>query len=88
MKTVFYVALAVAILFVIMTVYFLIPGIYHPYISLHDGTPYLVSMDKYPRIVKSVHHYYAAASFVIALVFGLTAFLLRTRQQVRASKVA
>ena len=86
MKTVYFVGIALAILFVILTVYFLIPGIYHPYISLHDGTPNLVSMDKYPRIVKSVHHYYAAACFIIALVCGLIAFLIRTKQQV--SKVA
>ena len=82
MKTVYYVAIALAILFVILTVYFLIPGIYHPYISLHDGTPNLVSMAKYPRIVKSVHHYYAAVCFIIALTCGLIAFLIRTKQQV------
>lgn len=82
MKNVYYVAIALAVLFVILTVYFLIPGIYHPYISLHDGTPNLVSMAKYPRIVKSVHHYYAAACFIIALVCGLIALLVRTKQQV------
>lgn len=86
MKPAFYVAIALAILFVIVTVYFLIPGIYHPYISLHDGTPNLVSMARYPRIVKSVHHYYAAACLVIALALGLIAFLLRPKKQ--AVKVA
>ncbi|HVB24312.1 MAG TPA: hypothetical protein VNG51_20410 [Ktedonobacteraceae bacterium] len=82
MKTVYYVAIALAILFAILTVYFLIPGIYHPYISLHDGTPYLLSMARYPRIVKSVHHYYAAACFIVALTCGLIALLIRTKQQV------
>ncbi|MHB8598013.1 MAG: hypothetical protein ACYDER_14510 [Ktedonobacteraceae bacterium] len=82
MKTIFYVAIALAILFVIMTVYFLIPGIYHPYFSLHDGTSiHLVNMAKFPRVVKSVHHYYAAACLVVALAFGLIAFLLRPKKQ-------
>jgi hypothetical protein len=82
MKTVFYVAIALAILCVIMTVYFLIPGIYHPYFSLHDGSSiHLVSMAKYPRVVKSVHHYYAAACLVVALALGLIAFLLRPKKQ-------
>ncbi len=82
MKIVFYVAIALAILFVVMTVYFLIPGIYHPYISLHDGSSIsLVSMSRYPHIVKSVHHYYAAACLVVALACGLIAFLLRPKKQ-------
>jgi hypothetical protein len=81
MKPVFYVAIALAILFVVMTVYFLIPGIYHPYFSLHDGSSiHLVSMARYPRIVKSVHHYYAAACLVVALACGLIAFLLRPKK--------
>ena len=89
MKTVFYVAIALAILFVLAAVYFLIPGIYHPYLSLHDGTSlHLVSMSKYPRIVKSVHHYYAAACFVLALAFGLVAFLLRPKNKRQVVRMA
>ena len=89
MKKVFYVALALTILFVILAVYFLIPGIYHPYISLHDGSSInLVSMAKYPRIVKSVHRFYAAACFAVALFCGLIAFLLRPKNKKQAITIA
>ena len=83
MKAVFYVAAAVAILFLIATVYFMIPGIYHPYISFHDGkiSPSLVSAAKHPGVVYSAHHIYAAAAFVVALACGLIAFLTRSRKR-------
>jgi hypothetical protein len=82
MKKLFYLAIALAVIFVILTVYFLIPGIYHPYISFHDGRPVLVNAAKHWTTVSSVHHIYAAGVFVAALVCGLIAFLTRPKKQV------
>jgi len=82
MKKLFYVAIALAVIFVMLTVYFLIPGIYHPYIAFHDGTPGLVNAAKHWGTVSSVHHFYAAGVFVVALACGLIAFLTRPKKQV------
>lgn len=82
MKKLYYLAIALAVIFVILTVYFMIPGIYHPYISFHDGKPGLVNAAKHWGTVSSVHHIYAAGVFVGALAFGLIAFLTRPKKQV------
>ncbi len=85
MKKVLYIAMiALAIIFVMMTVYFLIPGIYHPYIAFHDGklSPSLVNAAKHPGTVMSAHKIYAVSAFVVALAFGLIAFLTRPKKQV------
>lgn len=81
-KKLFYVAIALAVIFVLLTVYFLIPGIYHPYIAFHDGRPALVNAAKHWGTVSSVHHIYAAGAFASALACGLIAFLTRPRKQV------
>ena len=82
MKKLFYVAIALAVIFVMLTVYFLIPGIYHPYLAFHDGNPGLVNATKHWGTVSSVHRIYAAGVFVVALAFGLIAFLTRPKKQV------
>lgn len=82
MKKLYYPAIALAVIFVMLTVYFLIPGIYHPYIAIHDGTPVLVNAAKHWGTVSSVHHIYAAGAFASALACGLIAFLTRPKKQV------
>ena len=85
MKKALYIAMiALAIIFVMMTVYFLIPGIYHPYIAFHDGrlSPSLVNATKHPGTVMSAHKLYAASAFAVALACGLIAFVTRPKKQV------
>jgi hypothetical protein len=86
-KVLFIVAAALAVVGVIAAVYFLIPGIYHPYLSLQSGSLTLVNPVKHPAVVKSVHRVYAAGSFGLALIFVAIAFVLRPKkaQQVRAA---
>jgi hypothetical protein len=76
-KTLFYVAAAIGVLAIIAGIYFLIPGIYHPYLSLHEGNLYFVDGTKHPLVVKSVHRFYAVGSFVWAAIFIVIAFFTR-----------
>lgn len=79
-KVLFLIALVFAIVFVAAAIYFLIPGIYHPYISLNDKKGLvLVNAAKHPGVIYSAHHFYAGAAFVAALVLALIAFLSRPR---------
>jgi membrane protease YdiL (CAAX protease family) len=82
MKTLSYLAIALAVIFVMLTVYFLIPGIYHPYLAFHDGTPGLVNATKHWGTVSSVHRIYAVGAFIVALACGLIAFFTRPKKQV------
>lgn len=86
-KVLFIVAAALAVVGVIAAVYFLIPGIYHPYLSLQSGGLTLADPAKHPAVVKSVHRVYAAGSFGLALICVAIAFVLRPKkaQQVRAA---
>lgn len=78
---IFSIAIAVAVLGVILAVYFLIPGIYHPYISLSNGKFNLVDPNRHPNVVKSSHHLYALAFFFFAAIFALAAYLLRPKKR-------
>ena|SRR5579863_5968700 len=79
-KPLFYVMLAIAMLSVFMAIYFLIPGIYHPYIYIHSSEVGLVDPVKHPGVVMSVHHFYAVAAFGMAVALFAVAFLLRARK--------
>jgi hypothetical protein len=79
-KPLFYVALAIAVLSVFMAIYFLIPGIYHPYIYIHSSGVGLLDPVKHPGVVRSVHRFYAVAAFGMAVVLFAAAFLLHTRK--------
>ena len=83
-KTLFYAAAAVGVLAIIAGIYFLIPGIYHPYLAIHDGTFHFVDGAKHPSVVKSVHRFYAAGAFAGAAIFIAIAFFTRPKQ-VKAS---
>jgi len=47
--------------------YYMIPGIYHPFISYSDGGLILMDPAKMPRFVYSAHHIYTAGFFVLTL---------------------
>jgi len=79
-KTLFYLTAAIGVLWIIAGIYFLIPGIYHPYLAIHDGVLHLIDGAKHPAVVRSVHRFYALASFAFAAVFIAIAFLGRPKQ--------
>lgn len=82
-KVLFLIALVLAVVFVAAAIYFLIPGIYHPYISLNDKKGLVfVNAAKHPGVIYSAHHFYAGAAFVAALVLALIAFVSRPRVRI------
>ncbi|HLQ28997.1 MAG TPA: hypothetical protein VK140_07155 [Ktedonobacteraceae bacterium] len=83
-KSLFYIAGAIAILGIIAGIYFLIPGIYHPYLSLQSGHLHLVDAAKHPGVVYGVHRFYAAATFIFALIFIAIAYFKRPEKARRA----
>ena len=80
-STLFYVALATAIFSLIIAVYFLVPGVYHPYLSLSSGHPVLISATKHPKTVMSAHRIYSTAFFALAAIFATVAFLSRSNKR-------
>lgn len=76
-KTLFYVAATIGVLAIIAGIYFLIPGIYHPYLAVHDGTLRFIDGVKHPAVVKSVHRFYAVGAFASAAILIAIAFLTR-----------
>jgi hypothetical protein len=79
----FYIAAAIAALCLLLAVYYMISGIYHPFVAYSDGAFYLVDPAKKPHFVNSSHHVYAAGFFVLALIFAFFAFLFRRKKAVR-----
>lgn len=79
-KVFFLIAAILAIVFVAAAIYFLIPGIYHPYISLNSKRGLvLVNAAKHPGVIYSAHRFYAGAAFVAALLLAFIAFMSRPR---------
>lgn len=79
-------AAALVFICVALSVYFLIPGIYHPYISLHsEGGIGLVDPARHPALVKSAHRIYAAGFFVLALIFAAVAYIMRPKKGLKAA---
>ncbi len=70
-KTLFYGAAAIAILFVILGVYYLIPGVYH---IVSSGGPEAATMHAHKR--------YAVVFFVLAVAGIATAFFTRPKKSV------
>ena len=69
-STLFYAAIALAVVTLILAIYYLIPSIYHPHLSLHH----------FVTFVKNTHRIYSAGFFVLTLVFGFLAFRLRPKK--------
>ena len=78
----FFAALALVLVTIVLAIYYLIPGIYHPYFSLHASSLGFVDASKHQAIVKSAHRVYSAGFFVLALIFGMLAFALRPKKAV------
>ena len=76
----FYAVAAIAAISVVLAVYFLIPGIYHPYVTLRDGGLGLVDLNKHPSVVKSAHRFYAVAFLAFAVILVMVAYLFRPKK--------
>ena len=75
-QALFYGGIALVVLGVLLGVYYLIPGLYHPapfYLTHKGHAPY------------AVHRLYAAGFFVIAVVGGAIVFVIRSKPA-RATK--
>ncbi len=72
-KTLFYGAVAAAILCIILGIYYLIPGIYH-----------FVGYSNHRGVTMTAHRLYSGAFFVLAVVGGVIAFFTRSKQVRRA----
>ena len=68
-KTLFYAAIAAAILCIILGIYYLIPGIYH-----------FVGYSNHRAVTMTVHKLYSGAFFVLAVVGATIAFFTRPEQ--------
>ena len=69
-QTLFYVGVAFVVLGVLLGVYYLIPGIYHP------APIHLTHKGHAPN---AVHRVYAASCFVLAVIGGAVAFVMRPK---------
>lgn len=66
-QVLFYLAIALAVLGVLLGIYYLIPGIYHPVYSGRHQAAY------------TVHKLYAVAGFGLAILGGAASFVLRPK---------
>jgi hypothetical protein len=67
-QNLFYLGIAVAVLGIILGVYYLVPGIYHP------APIHLTHKGHAPM---AVHRLYALAGFALAVIGGIIAFMKR-----------
>ncbi len=77
----FYGAIAVAATFFILGVYYLIHGIYHPYVFF-SIRPFILTLINHPHVNTSSHKSYTAIFFAIATVFLLGAYLARPKKAI------
>lgn len=75
---------ALAMICILFAVYYSIPGIYHPFFAISDGSLQFVSARTHPIMVKSAHHKYTLLLIGAAVVFALIAFLFRGKKVVSA----
>ncbi len=69
-QTLFYVGIALVVLGVLLGVYYLIPGIYHP------APIHLTHKGHAPN---AVHRVYAVSCFLLAAIGGALAFVMRSK---------
>ena len=84
-SVILYIAGSIAVLCIIAAVYFLVPGIVHPYLAVRNGAFGFVDPGKHPSIVKSAHRLYAAAFFVLAVISAALAYLFVGKKAVKAA---
>jgi hypothetical protein len=76
----FYVAIALAIIAVAAAIYFYIPGIYHPYISIENGHLVFIGPGRHLHVSTSRHRFYTGVCVFLAAVFVIIGFLMRPRK--------
>ena len=69
-QTLFYVGVALVVLGVLLGVYYLVPGIYHP------APIHLTHKGHAPN---AVHRVYALGGFILAVIGGAVAFVMRPK---------
>ena len=72
----FYGAIGVAIVAILLGVYYFTPGIYHPFVLLSRPTQFINN----PTVNNAAHHRYSAVFFGLAVVFLIAAFLTRPKK--------
>ena len=79
-KALLFIALAIVVLGILAGIYFMIPGIYHPFFYFDSaGKLAILDGNQFPRVVKSSHHRYSLVLFALAVLFGVVAFFLRPK---------
>ena len=71
-KAIFFVALALAVVMIVLAVLYMIPHVPHPFIYSSKES-----------VVKTPHHFYAALSFLLTVILAVVAFLFRRKGQAR-----
>lgn len=79
-STLFYVAIVLAVIAVAAAIYFYVPGIYHPYISIENGHLVFIGPARHLRVSTSRHRFYTGACVFLAAVFIIIGFLSRPRK--------
>ena len=72
----FRMAIMIAVVMILLGIYYLIPHIWHPFVSLSD--PFYFIND--PVVNYNAHKKYTAIFFALALLALLCAFFLRSRK--------
>lgn len=69
-------AIAVAVILVLLGIYYLIPGIYHPFVYLDHPLTYI----NHPLVNNNAHKKYSAIFFVLAALSLLGAYLTHPKR--------
>lgn len=69
-KAIFFVAIALAVVMVVLGVLYMLPYVPHPFLYSSKES-----------VVRTPHHFYAALSFLLTVIFAAIAFLFRPKRQ-------
>lgn len=84
-KALLSITLVIVALALLAGIYFMIPGIYHPFFYFDSaGKLAVLNATQFPRIVRSSHHRYSLVLFALAALFAVVAFFLREKRTQRA----
>jgi hypothetical protein len=76
-RRLFYFLVTIAIITIILGIYYAIPGIYHPFVYFEHPLIYIHN----PLVNNNAHRKYTALFFVIASICLGLAYLVRRRKQ-------
>jgi hypothetical protein len=79
-STLFYIAIGLAVIAVAGAIYFYIPGIYHPFVSIENGHLVFIGPGRHLRASVSRHRFYTGACVFFAALFVIAGFLLRPKK--------